>query len=89
MCRSVPQFFMSQKAGRTVLQFISVSGPSIVEQSQSLTVFAGFTAFTTIGYGDFAPKTPAGRSIFVVWALFGVATMTILISGSSSVMSTA
>ena len=30
--------------------------------------------------GDYAPKTQAGRSIFVVWALVGVATMTILIS---------
>lgn len=38
-------------------------------------------AFTTTGYGDFHPATPAGRSIFVVWALMGVATMTILISG--------
>lgn len=38
-------------------------------------------AFTTIGYGDYSPKTPAGRSIFVGWALLGVATMTILISG--------
>jgi len=28
------------------------------------------------------PKTPAGRSIFVFWALLGVATMTILISGA-------
>ncbi|KIK54974.1 hypothetical protein GYMLUDRAFT_48173 [Collybiopsis luxurians FD-317 M1] len=36
--------------------------------------------FTSIGYGDYSPKTPAGRSIFVVWALLGVATMTILIS---------
>ena len=40
-------------------------------------------AFTTTGYGDFAPVTPAGRSIFVVWALVGVATMTILIAGTS------
>ncbi|KAK7439790.1 Potassium channel [Stygiomarasmius scandens] len=37
-------------------------------------------AFTTIGYGDFSPHSPAGRSVFVVWALLGVATMTILIS---------
>ncbi|KAJ3872872.1 hypothetical protein F5051DRAFT_381756 [Lentinula edodes] len=37
-------------------------------------------AFTTIGFGDYSPKTPAGRSIFVGWALLGVATMTILIS---------
>jgi len=32
--------------------------------------------------GDMTPKTPAGRSIFVFWALLGVATMTILISGA-------
>ncbi|THV07162.1 voltage-gated potassium channel [Dendrothele bispora CBS 962.96] len=37
-------------------------------------------AFTTIGFGDFSPHSPAGRSVFVVWALLGVATMTILIS---------
>jgi voltage-gated potassium channel Kch len=41
----------------------------------------GFVAFTTIGYGEFSPATPAGRSVFVVWALLGVGTMTILISG--------
>ncbi|TFK49332.1 voltage-gated potassium channel [Heliocybe sulcata] len=39
-----------------------------------------FISFTTIGYGDLSPQTPAGRAIFVVWALLGVATMTILIS---------
>ncbi|KAH8101114.1 hypothetical protein BXZ70DRAFT_1064214 [Cristinia sonorae] len=44
------------------------------------TMYFCFMAFTTTGYGDFAPVTPAGRSIFVVWALLGVATMTILIS---------
>ena len=44
----------------------------------------GFIAFTTIGYGDLSPTTAAGRSVFVVWALLGVGTMTILISGGSS-----
>ncbi|KAF9486281.1 voltage-gated potassium channel [Pholiota conissans] len=39
-----------------------------------------FVSFSTVGYGDFSPKTPAGRSIFIVWALLGVGTMTILIS---------
>ncbi|KZT70402.1 voltage-gated potassium channel [Daedalea quercina L-15889] len=39
-----------------------------------------FICFLTTGYGDYAPATPAGRSIFVVWALFGVATMTILVA---------
>lgn len=41
----------------------------------------GFISFSTIGYGDYTPTTAAGRSIFVVWALIGVATMTIFISG--------
>ncbi|KAH7910967.1 hypothetical protein BJ138DRAFT_1113619 [Hygrophoropsis aurantiaca] len=45
-----------------------------------ISLYFCFIAFTTIGYGDYAPKTPAGRSIFVVWALIGVGTMTILIS---------
>ena len=51
-----------------------------------------------LGYGDFAPVTPAGRSVFVIWAMLGtcsylqelpkleytlgVAAMTILISGT-------
>ncbi|KAF5318422.1 hypothetical protein D9619_010924 [Psilocybe cf. subviscida] len=43
-------------------------------------VYFCFVSFTTVGYGDLAPRTPAGRSIFVVWALLGVGTMTILIS---------
>jgi potassium channel subfamily K, other eukaryote len=42
----------------------------------------GFVAFTTIGYGDYSPQTPAGRSVFVVWAILGVGTMTVLISGA-------
>jgi len=37
-------------------------------------------SFSTIGYGNFSPTSPAGRAIFVVWALMGVATMTILIA---------
>ncbi len=41
----------------------------------------GFIAFTTIGYGDFAPESALGRAIFVFWALFGVGTMTVLIAG--------
>jgi hypothetical protein len=61
--------------------------PSFVS-SASLTITfvfvsaSGFVAFTTIGYGDYHPETPAGRSIFVVWAILGVGTMTVLISGA-------
>ncbi|KAI9568046.1 hypothetical protein HD554DRAFT_2022737 [Boletus coccyginus] len=43
-------------------------------------IYFCFISFATIGYGDLSPTTPAGRSIFVVWALVGVATMTIFIS---------
>ncbi|EGO03438.1 hypothetical protein SERLA73DRAFT_45542, partial [Serpula lacrymans var. lacrymans S7.3] len=48
--------------------------------SYGISMYFCFIAFTTIGYGDYAPNTPAGRSIFVVWALLGVGAMTILIS---------
>ncbi|KAH7105107.1 voltage-gated potassium channel [Auriculariales sp. MPI-PUGE-AT-0066] len=39
-----------------------------------------FITFSTIGYGDFSPSSPAGRAIFSAWALMGVAAMTVLIS---------
>ena len=44
---------------------------------------AGFVTFTTTGYGDYSPTTAAGRSVFVFWALLGLATMTVLVSGLS------
>jgi potassium channel subfamily K len=34
----------------------------------------------TIGYGDFSPKTGAGRSFFVIWSFIAVPTITILAS---------
>ncbi|KAH9917328.1 uncharacterized protein B0H18DRAFT_1123673 [Fomitopsis serialis] len=48
--------------------------------SYAIAMYFCFICFMTTGYGDYAPVTPAGRSIFVVWALFGVATMTILVA---------
>ncbi|OCH88377.1 voltage-gated potassium channel [Obba rivulosa] len=48
--------------------------------SFGIAMYFCFVAFSTIGFGDFSPQTPAGRSIFVVWALFGVGTLTILVS---------
>lgn len=39
-----------------------------------------FVLFTTIGYGDYTPKSDAGRSFFIIWSLMGVGVLTILIS---------
>ena len=57
----------------------------IVEQSeQSLSYFESlyfcYVSLLTIGYGDFAPKSNAGKPFFIVWSLVAVPTMTILIS---------
>ncbi|KAG9311807.1 hypothetical protein JVU11DRAFT_8054 [Chiua virens] len=45
--------------------------------SYGSSIYFCFVSFSTIGYGDLAPVTLVGRAIFVVWALIGVATMTI------------
>lgn len=50
---------------------------------QSMTYFQAlylcYVSLLTVGYGDLAPKTNAGRPFFVVWSLLAVPTMTILI----------
>ena len=43
-----------------------------------------YVSLLTIGYGEFAPKSNAGRAFFVVWSLIAVPTITILISDMSS-----
>ncbi|CAK5272536.1 unnamed protein product [Mycena citricolor] len=55
--------------------------------SFGVSIYFCFVAFTTIGFGDYSPQTPTGRSIFVVWALLGVGTMTILLSVISEAFS--
>lgn len=40
-----------------------------------------YVSLLTIGYGDFSPKSNAGKPFFVVWSLIAIPTMTILISG--------
>jgi Ion channel len=42
----------------------------------------GFIAWSTVGYGDLVLRSPAGRAIFILWALIGVGSLTILISVS-------
>ncbi|EOD52401.1 putative potassium channel protein [Neofusicoccum parvum UCRNP2] len=53
-------------------------------KAQGLTYFQAlyfcYVSLLTVGYGDLAPKSNAGRSFFVVWSLIAVPTMTILIS---------
>lgn len=52
--------------------------------TQNMTYFEAlyfcYVSLLTIGYGDLAPKSNAGKPFFVVWSLIAVPTMTILIS---------
>ena len=41
-----------------------------------------YVSFTTIGYGDVTPISPAGKSFFVFWSLLTLPTMTVLISNA-------
>jgi potassium channel subfamily K len=53
-------------------------------ESQGLSYFQSlyfcYISLLTIGYGDLAPRSNAGRCFFVVWSLIAVPTMTILVS---------
>jgi potassium channel subfamily K, other eukaryote len=54
------------------------------KHTQGLTYFEAlyfcYVSLLTIGYGDFSPKSNAGKPFFIVWSLIAVPTMTILIS---------
>ncbi|RDW79600.1 hypothetical protein BP6252_04238 [Coleophoma cylindrospora] len=39
-----------------------------------------YVSLLTIGYGDFSPRSNAGKQFFIVWSLVAIPTMTILIS---------
>lgn len=43
-------------------------------------IYFCYVSLLTIGYGEFTPKTNAGRPFFVVWSLLAVPSITILIS---------
>lgn len=53
------------------------------KDAQGMTYFQAlyfcYVSLLTIGYGDLAPKSNAGRPFFLVWSLIAVPTMTILI----------
>jgi potassium channel subfamily K, other eukaryote len=42
-----------------------------------------YVSLLTIGYGDFSPKSNAGKPFFILWSLVAIPTMTILISDMS------
>ncbi|KAL4092402.1 hypothetical protein QTP88_026905 [Uroleucon formosanum] len=44
------------------------------------------TVITTIGYGNLAPKTPEGKIVTMVYALFGVPLMLLCISNLGSLL---
>jgi potassium channel subfamily K len=56
--------------------------------AQGMTYFQAlylcYVSLLTIGYGDLAPQSNAGRCFFVVWSLVAVPTMTILVNDLGS-----
>ncbi|KAJ6470417.1 hypothetical protein C8R45DRAFT_1218281 [Mycena sanguinolenta] len=49
-------------------------------------VYFSYTSLFTIGYGDFFPKSNAGKQFFVLWSLMAVPTVTILISNVGDIL---
>jgi potassium channel subfamily K len=48
--------------------------------SYFVALYFAYTSLLTIGYGDFAAESNAGKAFFVFWSLLAVPTLTILIS---------
>jgi potassium channel subfamily K, other eukaryote len=63
------------------------------QREQSLSYFEAlyfcYVSLLTIGYGDFSPKSNAGKPFFVIWSLLAIPTMTILISDMGDTVVTA
>ncbi|KAF2708700.1 voltage-gated potassium channel [Pleomassaria siparia CBS 279.74] len=53
-------------------------------QSYWETVYFCWVAILSIGYGDFAPKTGAGRCFFLIWSIIAVPSITMLASDLTS-----
>lgn len=43
-------------------------------------IYFGYLCFLTIGYGDYAPRSAAGRAFFVLWALGAIPLMSVILS---------
>lgn len=70
-----------------VYAFVWTGGALVFWSLEDMSYFDGlyfcFCSLITIGYGDFTPKSNAGRPFFVVWSLIAIPTMTMLISQMS------
>ena len=64
--------------------FFWAADRSTTGQSYWETIYFCWVALLSIGYGDFSPKTGAGRCFFIIWSLIAVPTMTILASDLTS-----
>ncbi|TNY23834.1 voltage-gated potassium channel, partial [Rhodotorula diobovata] len=43
-------------------------------------LYFSLVVFVTLGLGDYTPTSPAGRGFFIAWSIFGIASMTLLLS---------
>lgn len=50
------------------------------EWSYFVSLYFAYTSLLTIGYGDFYPRSNAGKAFFVFWSLLAVPSLTVLIS---------
>lgn len=86
--------YASLAASITAFCILWFAGAAIFEATErdtlGMTYFESlyfcYVSLLTIGYGDFAPQSNAGRAFFVVWSLLAVPTMTILVSHLGSTL---
>ncbi|KAF7302368.1 hypothetical protein HMN09_00870400 [Mycena chlorophos] len=73
-----------------VLWFLGALVFFYAEAPQSWTYFESlyfcYTSLLTIGYGDFFPRSNAGKPFFVIWSMIAVPTVTIVISNVGDVV---
>ncbi|KAK4046230.1 Potassium channel [Microbotryomycetes sp. JL201] len=59
-------------------------GAAVFSATENWTYFEAlyfcYIFFSTIGYGDYSPKSAGGRAFFIAWSLLSVSVMTLLLS---------